>query len=229
MLEGTEREVLKLLLERPHSPTEVADELDVSVQTASRNLKQLVEREFAERTRDGEGRGYKRYRVKEFAQVFAGYGGELLDRTLPLTVDKQTVLSVWKVPQPEFHPILLAYIFVPLRTEGETEVSGIIVYGSVARGEASADSDIDLLIVCEDKVDTNEIHGKTGEATGGRPPFSNTRVVSEEWFTLSEFHDGLDAGSQFLRNVLDEGIVLYDPEGVIWDAKRERAGERVPQ
>ena len=35
MLEGTEREVLELLLERPRSPTEVADELEVSVQTAS--------------------------------------------------------------------------------------------------------------------------------------------------------------------------------------------------
>jgi DNA-binding transcriptional ArsR family regulator len=229
MLEGTEREVLELLLERPCSPTEVADELGVSVQTASRNLKRLVEREFAERTRDGGGRGYKRYRAREFAQVFAGYDGELLERVLPLSDEKRTVLSVWKIPQPKFQPILLSYLYTTPETEFGGEIDVIIVYGSVARGEAKSDSDIDLLVVRDDSA-VDDVRNTTVNWQPGRIESRESgRVISEIQYPTSEFHDALDAGSRFLRNVLDEGIVLYDPKGVIRDAKRERAGERVPQ
>jgi DNA-binding transcriptional ArsR family regulator len=226
MLEGTEREVLELLLERPHSPTEVADELGVSVQTASRNMKQLVEREFAERTRDGEGRGYKRYRAREFAQMFAGYDGELFEKTLPISNEKRAVLSIWQVPQPKFHPILLSYLFVP-DDEFAAMTRAVVVYGSVARGEAMDDSDIDILIVRDSSLE-DEIHTETVNWEVSRIQ-SSSRVLSETFYPIDEFYDALDAGSQFLRNVLNEGITLYDPEGVIRDAKRKRAGERVPQ
>ena len=239
MLEGTEREVLELLSERPRSPTEVADELGVSVQTASRNLKRLVKQEFAERTQEGEGRGYKQYRALEFARVFAGYDGELLDQTYRLAEDKRTVLSVWKVPQSEFHSVLLSYLYgaPDAGPKNGSGVRGIVVYGSVARGDATIDSDIDLLLIHGDGP--GEADARTTLVTDGFEMLdieadgataeTSTRVVSEEWFTLTEFRDALDAGSQFLRNVLDEGIVLYDPEGVVRDAKRERTGERVPQ
>jgi DNA-binding transcriptional ArsR family regulator len=238
MLEGTEREVLELLLERPRSPTEVADELEVSVQTASRNLKRLVEQEFAERTRDGGGRGYKRYRAREFAQVFAGYDGGLFEKTLSLSAEKRAVLSVWQVPQPEFHSVLLSYLLNTDIDRMDLEPVGFVVYGSVARGDAQLDSDIDLLIIHDPSradlreagdMDMNEFLTTSYSMSAGPVDSETVRVISEEWFTVSEFHDALDAGSQFLRNVLNEGIVLYDPEGVIWDAKRERAGERVPQ
>lgn len=233
MLEGTEREVLELLLERPRSPTEVADELGVSVQTASRNLKRLVEREFAERTREGGERGYKQYQVQEFARMFAGYDGELLDQTFSLSTEKRTVLSVWQVPQPEFHPILLSYLFTTVRRlvpSGDMDIAATIVYGSVARGEAKTDSDIDILVVYDYLKDTDTALNRPSLHGGGWLDFGDhERVVSEQWFSREDFHGSLDAGSQFLRNVLDEGIVLYDPEGVIRDAKRERAGERVPQ
>ena len=243
MLDGTEREVLELLLERPRSPTEVADELGVSIQTASRNLKRLVEREFAERTREGGGRGYKQYRAREFAQVFAGYDGELFNRTVPLSDEKRAVLSVWKVPQPDFHPLLLSYLFTTDIDRYDLGIVGIVVYGSVARGDARSDSDIDLMIVhnpedsdrsgAEDvdknEVDMNESLDTTQSMTGGLIEPDSRHVISETWFWESEFRDALDAGSRFLRNVLDEGITLYDPEGVIRDAERRRAGERVSQ
>ena len=143
MLEGTEREVLELLLERPRSPTEVADELEVSVQTASRTLKQLVERESAERTREGGDRGYKQYR----AQVFAGYDGRLFERTLDLTDTQRLVTSVLKVPQSEFQQCCCLGWFFGDDVDLSLHAEAIVLYGSVARGEATKESDIDLLVV----------------------------------------------------------------------------------
>jgi DNA-binding Lrp family transcriptional regulator len=228
MLDGTEREVLELLLERPRSPTEVADELGVSVQTASRNLKRLVEQEFAERTRDGGSRGYKQYRAREFAHVFAGLEGVLIEDTLSLTPEKQAVLATWSVPQPKFHPVLISYLFTTPDDKYGSGVNAVVVYGSVARGEAKSESDIDILLVRDDD-EIDQIHNATVNWQPGRIELRQEKIISEIHYPNSEFHDALDAGSQFLRNVLDEGIVLYDPEEVIRDAKRERAGERVPQ
>lgn len=224
MLAGTERDVLELLLEAPRSPTEVAEELGVSVQTASRNIKSLVESGFAERTRAGEGRGYKRFRAREFARVFAGFDGELFDRTLPLDDTGRAVLSVLKVPQQEFHPVLFSYLFAPVADRVDRSVRGIVVYGSVARGDAQPDSDVDVLVVWDGG---REEPTTTTFAAGESVVSDDRRVISETWFTVEEFRDGIDAGSQFLGNVLDEGIVLYDPEEVVRDARAERAGRRV--
>ena len=236
MLDGTEREVLELLLERPRSPTEVADELDVSVQTASRNLKRLVEREFAERTRNEEGRGYKQYRAREFAQIFTGYDGSLFERTLKLTDTQRLVMSILKVPQTEFQQILLSRLFFGDDIDLSIHAEAVVLYGSVARGEATRECDVDLLITYDPEYESDgEIHRSDVDSSksytwwGGPLGPEIECVVSEEWFTVSEFRDAVDAGSQFLKNVLDEGITLYDPEGVIRGAKRKRAGERVPQ
>lgn len=231
MLDGTAREVLELLAERPRSPTEVAEELGVSVQTASRNLKQLAERRYAEETRGGEGRGYKRYRMLEFAQVFAGFDGELFERTLELTGTHRVVLSIMRVPQPEFHPILLSRLFYEEDVDLSVHAEAIVLYGSVARGDATEESDIDLLIVYDPGPDTAEgtqrrevDQSRAGSWWGGPLASGDERVISEEWFTVSEFRDGLDTGSQFLHSALDEGIVLYDPEEVIRGARQESAG-----
>ena len=232
MLEGTEREVLELLLERPRSPTEVADKLGVSVQTASRNLKRLVEREFAEQTREGEGRGYKRYQAREFAQVFAGFDGMLFQQTLNLPPEKRAILSVWQIPQEEFHPVLLSYLFADVERQAPSdlyEIAAIIVYGSVARGDAQLDSDIDILVIYKWVEDVDSALNRPFVYGDNWLSFGEERMIDEKPYSIPEFRDALDAGSQFLGNVLDEGIVLYDPEGVIRDAKRERTGERVPQ
>lgn len=226
MLAGTERDVLELLLEAPRSPTEVAEELDVSVQTASRNLKSLVEGGFAERTQAGEGRGYKRFRAREFARVFAGFDGELFDRTLPLDDTGRAMLSVLKVPQQEFHPVLLSYLFAPDSERANFDIRAIVVYGSVARGDAQPDSDVDVLVVWSGDGPEPPVESFS---TGKNIVSDERRVVSQTWFTVEEFRDAVDAGSQFLDNVLDEGIVLYDPEEVVRDARAERAGRRVPQ
>ena len=232
MIDGTEHEVLDLLFDRPRSPTEVAEELGVSVQTASRTLRSLADDGYAVETRDGSGRGYKRYEPQEFARVFAGTDGRVTDRTFELTPEKRAVLSVWRVPQPEYHPVLLSYLFADVELQAPSdlyEIVGIVLYGSVARGDAQPDSDIDVLVVYERIEDTDSALDRPVLYGDNWLGFGDERVVDEKPFSTSEFREALDAGSQFLRTVLDEGIVIYDPEEVIRDAEQERAGDCVPQ
>lgn len=228
MLAGTEREVLELLLEHPRSPSTVATELDVSVQTASRNLKKLVDKGYAERTSDETDPGYKQYRACEFAHVLAGYDGGLFDQTLPLSADKRAVLSVWKIPQSEFHPPLLSLLFASDADRANLGITAIVVYGSVARGTAQQDSDIDVLFLYDpnkaswdtvDEIDVNDFLDTVYTTSGGIVASERETVISEMWYSTSEFRDAIDAGSQFLRNVLDEGIILYDPQNVVRDAR----------
>lgn len=232
MLEGTERDVVELLLRGRRTPTEVAEELSVSVQTASRTLKQLEGRGFAREVprdrRDGGGRGYKPYEAREFARVVAGYDGSLVDRTLDATPDKRAVLSVWQVPQPEFHPVLLSYLFAPPDEPRYDAVVGLAVYGSVARGEAKPDSDVDVLVVCEESVDVDDIYSTTFVRNHGVREFRGDGVISETWYTVEGFVDAAAAGSSFLADVLADAIVLYDPDDVIRDVRQEpEAGDRV--
>lgn len=224
VLKGTKRDTLELLLGGERTPTEIADALGVSVQTASRNLKQLVEMDYAEKAPPDERksdnrRGYKPYRAVEFAHVFASFEGTLLDRTLEMDADKRVLLSIWKIQQAEFHPVLTSYLFTPLDEFEYEHVRAMAVYGSVARGDAKPDSDVDLLVVCDDEVDTDDIYSTTISWSAGQGTFRDERVISEEWVTATEFSEGLNAGSRFLRNVLRESIVLYDPEDLIHDAR----------
>ena len=236
MLNETERRVLELLLQRPHSPTEVAERLDVTVQTASRNLTALEDAGYAERTTANGWRGYKRYQACEFAHVFAGFGGKLFEQTFPLTTDKRAVFGIWQVPQAEFHPTLLTLLFTPDIDRAALGIVAILVFGSVARGNAEPDSDIDVLFVYEpdratragvQEVDITELLDTAYSAGGGLVQPERRHVVSETWYTVSELENAIAAGSRFLRTVLGEGIVLFDAEGVIRRAREGRAGERV--
>lgn len=228
MLAGTEREVLELLLDRPRSPTTVAKELDVSVQTASRNLKKLVENGYAEQTSDDTDPGYKQYRASEFAHVLAGYDGELFEQTLSLSADKKVALSVWKIPQPEFHPPLMSLLFAPDVDRAKLGITSIVVYGSVARGTAEPDSDIDVLFLYDpsdasrsnvDEINVNDFLDTVYTTGGGIVASEREKVISEMWYSTTEFQEAVNAGSQFLRNVLDEGIILYDSQNVVRDAR----------
>lgn len=88
------------------------------------------------------------------------------------------------------------------------EIQAVVLYGSVARGEATRASDIDLLIVTprpdairarvveiEEEIDARHQYGTFLTAT---------------YMTLEEVRERARLGSPHLLNVLAEGMVLYD-------------------
>lgn len=216
MLDGTRREVFESLVDADRSATELADRLDRSVQTVYDHLESLREMGYIKQVgkRSGKTRPETLYTASEFGQIFAAFDGELLERNVTLTQTHKTMLSVLRVPQSEFHPLLFSYLFVsPNDWRG---VKAIAVYGSVARGDADENSDIDVFHVVENGAEILDAD-RQALLVETQLQFAPRRLLSPEWFTERELENGREAGSQFLRNVFEEAIALYDPDGVFRD------------
>ena len=87
------------------------------------------------------------------------------------------------------------------------KVYSIIVYGSVARGTAKKDSDIDILVIGKDKKDWETV-SKIAYGIDFENEFRT--FITTLFLTEDEFKRRLKAGDPFLYNVLKEGIVLYN-------------------
>jgi len=86
------------------------------------------------------------------------------------------------------------------------KIDSIILFGSVARGEAKADSDIDILVVgdvsLEELVEVSfPILLEYGE------------LISAKNMKKDRFDFSAKEGYSFIRNVLREGVVLYERMG----------------
>jgi len=84
-------------------------------------------------------------------------------------------------------------------------IEAIVLYGSVARGEAGRDSDIDLLIIVPDGEIRNQVLSVSYDVD-----LEFGTVTSHVYMTPQEFECYLSWGDPFLREILKEGIVLYD-------------------
>jgi len=83
----------------------------------------------------------------------------------------------------------------------------IVVYGSVARGEAKEDSDIDVLIVGRN----GEIRRRVSEI-GYDIDYENgfETFITPVYYTREEFEHRIRVGSPFIYEVLKDGVALYD-------------------
>ncbi|QKG22811.1 nucleotidyltransferase domain-containing protein [Actinomadura verrucosospora] len=120
------------------------------------------------------------------------------------------------------HRRVLGEVLAELR--GDPAVSGVLLGGSLARGTARTDSDLDVLVVAE--ADAGEFRWRRREralpvdfivrsAPAWRTHFAPDRIGDESW------------GYMFL-----DGVVLHDPGGIVArlraDAAEIHAGYHVP-
>ncbi|MGC9094211.1 MAG: nucleotidyltransferase domain-containing protein [Candidatus Bathyarchaeia archaeon] len=86
-------------------------------------------------------------------------------------------------------------------------IQSIVVYGSIARGEATKDSDIDVLVVSRDKKDEEKVSDVSYEVD-----FENDfeTFIMPIHLTGDEFEHRVKIGSPFIFEILKEGVVLYD-------------------
>ena len=95
-------------------------------------------------------------------------------------------------------------------------VEAIVLYGSVARGDAGPDSDVDVLVVGsgDDGIGKSirEIESDRARETGYR------FFVETTAYGRGEFLKFLRLGSPLIMNILEDGVVLYDT-GIFSEAR----------
>jgi predicted nucleotidyltransferase len=91
----------------------------------------------------------------------------------------------------------------------EPSVVGILLFGSVARGDAGAWSDIDLLVV------TDGAHLKPSQLIAKIPRRLKTARLSVLSYPVAEFKRLLETGGSFVEHVRRESRILFDREGIV--------------
>lgn len=203
------KQVLKKLADRDWSPTDLADELGKSPGTIYNHLHELADkgvvttRQVAAKTRPK-----TEYSIGDgFVQYIAVLPGRFAEDTLALDANKAAFLRIWLIPQPEFHPYL-EELWWQLKQEDGLRAAA--VYGSVARGEADADSDIDVLLLAENAAVEERLVEEYGSCR--LTVNDQTKLCMAEVYTLSEYHNSMVHGSEFLTNVQKEAHLIYDPD-----------------
>jgi len=86
-------------------------------------------------------------------------------------------------------------------------IQSIIIYGSVARGEATKDSDIDVLVVSKDKKVREKVSDVSYEVD-----LENDfeTFITPIHLTTDELEHRIKVGSPFISAILKEGVILYD-------------------
>lgn len=114
------------------------------------------------------------------------------------------------IEQPEFHEPVRAFVDQVRESVAEsdelTALLGIVVFGSVARGEADRQSDIDLFVVVDgDRTAARRLVTDV-VADLGKRRFDGDRFAFEPYVESSE--STRRAGSK-LREIFQEGITVY--------------------
>ena len=97
-----------------------------------------------------------------------------------------------------------------IKQEFSEKISSIILFGSVARGTADVNSDIDILILVEDWEDVEPIKSKARNHSERKVKISNELVPVVE--TVEEYKENLENEERFEKNVSKDGIILEGEE-----------------
>jgi predicted nucleotidyltransferase len=144
------RKILNLVIKEEQSLTDITNQLQISKPTALKYLNsmenlQLITSKY-QKTRQGR---VKRYEIGSYSFVFSA---DKERGILLFSIDDQLNIEnplVGQIPQKLFREAVNVYITEISKSIGEA--CAVIVYGSIARGEATAKSDIDMLLLSEKK------------------------------------------------------------------------------
>lgn len=94
-----------------------------------------------------------------------------------------------------------------------SDVLGVMLFGSVARGDDNPHSDVDLIVLVEEGADRKRIREAIKGATSGT---SLEGKITPIFFTPDSLNAELVNRPSFSRHLADEGMALYWAPGTDW-------------
>lgn len=96
-----------------------------------------------------------------------------------------------------------------LLAELKDEIHSLVLFGSVARGDATDDSDIDILVIMDAPYATKKRIHEISSDIG----LDNEVFIQTVFFTTQGFEkEAITYRSYFAQDIISQGIVLYDDE-----------------
>lgn len=183
---------LRTMLRRPYREwflTELVREVGVGVGPLMKSLKELVARGVTQERIVGKQHFYKPNLENQVTRSL--FDLFTMERRLQIPAKLRTALE-------EF--------VTKLRTESKENLLSVVLFGSVATGRATPESDLDLLLIFNDSPkDDKEIRTQLDSVSG----FYDT-LAQEHIMTRNEFLEMYGYGDDLVANALANGIVLYD-------------------
>lgn len=196
--------ILNLLLEGDKTLTEISEELSMSKPAALKHLNELERFGMivSETNTTRIGRE-KRFKVDSFSLVMSidpDKGALVYSNSDPLYLDNPLI---GQVSQDEFR--MKVAVYITELTKAVKMDFTIILYGSIARGEGTSKSDIDLLLLSKNKWGKRE-RNAVMEALHEGAIATQVQVKPLFW-TISEC---LQKRDNLTKRIKNEGMILYD-------------------
>lgn len=209
-------EIIKNLSKGNKTPTELAKILKVSLPAIHNQLKELEQKQLIKKV--GEIKGKTRpYAVYSLEEGFIYYMKALPNETeqvfLPVDENIKLHLRIWSIPQKEYHYYLESFWWN--LQDHLSDLDAVVLYGSVAEGEARKGSDLDLLLLVNKNVKRYEKY--FGAKMVG--PKGKQKMVMCQIFKTEDFANSFKKGSSFAAEVVKNGVVIYDPENNFFKLK----------
>jgi len=206
------KQMLEKLTQQDWAPSDLAEELGKSPETVYNHLDELAEQGVLTKKKvAAKTRPKTEYSIDDgFIHYMTVLPGQLTERNLELDTNKTALFRIWTIPQPEFHPFL-EELWHTLRKR--QNLRAVAVYGSVARGDADHESDIDILLIAEDEAAEDRLNDEYGSTL--LKTKDGTKVCMTQVYTQKSYRNSLARGSDFLTNIQDELHTVYDPERIL--------------
>ncbi len=118
-----------------------------------------------------------------------------------------------------FRPLLEALLAACQEYYGDRLVA-LAVFGSLGRGTAGPESDVDFMIVCRDLPSgriprVEEFCARVEPALETLLTQLSARGVHTRLSPVFKTPEELEAGSPLLLDMVEDAVILYDPEGIL--------------
>ena len=210
-----EKQIIELLLQNNRTLPEIATKLQISKPTTSKYLKKLEEKRIITGTYEKTSVGRTiRYQLNPLQIVISinPKAQIILNFKADTSLD-QDFLLLGAISQKEFREEVKKYLKEIKKASCEKYL--ILLYGSIARGEGTRKSDIDLLFLKQNwlKTEKDELLGYLALASNqvnhqAKPLFKNTTEFEQMDNTLK-------------KEIKQHGIIIYE-KGNQWDKIKQQ-------
>jgi predicted nucleotidyltransferase len=210
------KEILNLLLEGEKSLAEITDHLGISKPATIKYLDEMERMNMIQSkmitTKVGR---MKIFRIRAYSFLFSMdpiRGAIIYQNNSPLYLDNPLI---GQIAQDEFRSAVKIYM-KNINKRLKMDFAAVL-YGSIARGEGTSKSDIDILLLTKKKWNKNE-KDKIMDALHEGAIETQTQV-KPLFLTLNNFNQKRDNLTKRIKN---EGMILYDgiEDEILWRAMK---------